>query len=1144
LPSNLTLLKKFLPLLFLLVIIPAKAIPIYSYDEGIERLNTAPLTEIDRLAEEFAMGEFDVNKGNNRQEFYKLLSEKIALIPSFKAMYTSPGAENIKLNTVVIANIVVAEQLTTLYATRSLLLDPPEVFKSKYPKFINSWLFVRRTMIPNGSLGLFEFGLFQTVSTALNKEALTSQLFIETVMRFKENSSVNNGQIWDGLMDAVFLTNLRSIDLVDHRIPKMQEELIRDYLIQNVALLKKDPKRQYEYLMNRLTPIIRGKYQFSFDGLDNWFEIIWAQKNEPNIEGQIQLLMDFYRSRANWELKITPNEYLNKTLKLVNGCNTPACKNAKSVVIASLVQIKRNLGKYDEAEKLAKLSADLNASRFEKAPKSPLLILSNQFAIQQMQGKYAEADKILREIREFIKEPNNFPGATPETYHLLVITYGVSGIEFDIQMGKYQQAKEYTELYLKYVQDYADRSFYQKYNFLEIKTRLISLLGKAEIGLGNSEKGRQLVDYARDYEGGGNNLSYLDLETKFWDAFWDKDFDSAYRYINRAYANYLSSKELGTAIPLDILDSVMRDEIALAKENLGRVEIDPISFKKFLASSAINFEALYYSNSVLVPSILLGNLALSWKNYSLFMGDNKYASFYAKRYVNMLQELRSNIRMGDSGALSSFTGIYKDNLQAMSNTFFAVNDFDSASKTLSIIKENELLDFSTSDLRSGIIETYISYTKEEQKFFVKIKPIQKELARLQELSVDAIKRNRIDEVKKISVIYNANIKQIQNALIALRKGVDIAPAVVKFEPINKDKGFAIVQAMITQDRAIFNISADGINEQVAIPIARDKLRLMIYQAYSALSAPGQDWKTGVDALDAQVFSPLNAKIKSLGIKNVYFVPDDAITFLPPDFIFNNQGSHVVTINLVSAKSMPVKKGSARTGVDAFAATKGSGSFPPLPSARDEATFLSSYKFTKLNPDSVQRAFIDSNFTKLNLKESLSSPRDIVHIASHFKASGGTDKDVGLLLGDGSFLSLQDLFAGGQSYSGVSLLTLSACETGVSLANLSSQAKTFDGLAGLFAKKGVSQVLATLWKISDASTADFMKVFYIYKESEGLTSVAALEMTKTLFSGKNTQEIQILSNKYPDIFTPAFNSKLIKYSHPFHWAGFVLVSSGT
>jgi CHAT domain-containing protein len=55
---------------------------------------------------------------------------------------------------------------------------------------------------------------------------------------------------------------------------------------------------------------------------------------------------------------------------------------------------------------------------------------------------------------------------------------------------------------------------------------------------------------------------------------------------------------------------------------------------------------------------------------------------------------------------------------------------------------------------------------------------------------------------------------------------------------------------------------------------------------------------------------------------------------------------------------------------------------------------------------------------------------------------------------------------------------------------------------------------------------------------------ALERAKLLFSGKNTKEIQLLSSKYPDIFSPAFITKISKYSHPFYWAGFVLVSSGT
>ncbi len=1124
------------------MIIPAKAIPVYTFDEGIKTLNTAPLAEIDRLAEEFAMGQFEVAGGDNRIEFYKLLNEKLDQIPKIKALRAHKANQINLVNTFTKERVITPEQLTTLYATSSLLLDPPEIFSSKYPKFINGWIFARRNYIQQGLIGLNELTMFQVAAVALNKDSLTSALFIETVSRLKDDSTVNKGEIWGGVMNDVVLTNLRSVELIDMRIPRMQEEIIKGYFVTQINKLNKDPKYQYEYLIKILTPIIRGKYQFSFKGLDNWFEIILANRNESNKLGQVNLLLDYYRSRNNWELNITPNDYLNRTLKIIEGCPTTDCNAAKANIFASLSQVRRNSGEYEEARKLSQQATDLHTLNW--GYKNPLLVLTDELKTQRMQGKLAEADKTVKKLREYLSNPKNFAGITPELHHGVIIVFGVHGIEFDLQMGRYDQAKKYTEQYLQYVKQYADESFYLKFNFLELKTRLISYLGQAEIGLGNRVEGQKLVDYARDYDGGGNNLSYLVLEIKFWEAFWSKDFDSAYAYITKAYENYQFNVAVGAAMPLNIVDSVLKEEIVLVKANLGRIDIDPISYKKFLDSSAINFEALYFANSFSTPEALLENLSFNWKNYSQFYDDGKYSSFYAKRYVNLLQELRSNIKTGDNGALSSFTSIYKDQLQDMSNTFFAANDYDSASKTLSIIKENELLDFSTNNLRTGIIETYLSYTKEERNFFVKIKPLQKELLRLQKLAVNAIKKNRIDEVRKIGVMYDANIKQIQNALVALRKGVDIAPAVVKFEPINKDNGFAIIQTMITKDRAIFNISANGINEQVMVPIARDKLRLLIYQFYAALSSPNQDWKSGLEMLDKHLFGQLNERISRLSIREIYFVPDDALTFIPPDYIFDAQVRGVRVTNLVSARKALGKSPKARLGIDAFAATKGNNSFSPLPSARDEATFLSTHNFSKIKQGGTRRAFIDENFTKAALTNSLTNPRDVVHIASHFKASGSTDKDVGLLLGDGSFLSLQDLFVGGQSFSGISLLTLSACETGVSLSNLSSQAKTFDGLAGLFVKRGVSQVLATLWKISDSSTADFMKVFYTYKESEGLSSTAALEKTKTLFSGRNIKEIQLLSSKYPDIFTPSLNSKIAKYSHPFYWAGFVLVSSGT
>lgn len=1124
---------------------PAKAVPVYSYDEGIQKLNTAPLSEIDDLAEKFALGEFDVSRGGHRDEFYKLLSEKVAQIPRVQKTreWASKGAPTLRDS--IYGDFIVFEQLVNLYALVSLYNDPPNIFKEKYPRFINAWLVLHQNEIPNGKLGLSGLTSFQVTAITLGKESQTSEDFIRAISNYRNDKAVTNSDYWNFAMEILLITNLRSVDRVSNDVPGYQEEMLKAFLIKNIDALKGDPQKQYEYVALHLNPIIRGGYPFSFKGLDKWFEILLNNKNAKNIVAQNQMLMDFYRQRANWELKITPEQYLNRTLALVANCNTSECKGAKTVTLSSMMQRKRNTGKFDEAAALAKQITTLNLEMNNgDLTSNPLLIYTNDYETQVMRGQYAEAEQTVKKIRAFLSSMDNFPYITPEMYHAMVITYDLPGMELDLRMGRYEDAKKYAEAHLREIDEYSEKSQYLKYNYLELKTKVLSILGRAEMGLGNQDKGNELIKYVQDFNGGGNNFSYLDLESKFWIAFWNKDFTGANQLILKAQDLYTSAINSGVAFPIDAVSNILRGEQEVAKYHIGKNEVDLQIVLEFWKKNAVNFEAIYFVSPFESPEERLKSLRINWVNYELFEKDPMYAAFYAKRYVNLLQELRSNIKASDSGALGSFTGIYKDTLQQMSQTFFAANDYDSASKVLNIIKENELLDFSTSGLRSGIIETYLSYTKEEQEFFKRIKPIEKELLHIHNQAVEARKMDRIDQMKRLSVPFNANIKQIQQALASLRRGVDISSKPIKSEKSTNAKEFLVVQSIVSKDQTIFRITADGVNEEVVIPMPRDKLRLMIYQAYAGLSAPNQDWRPGIDLLSKQIFAPLSEKTKTLGLKRIYFVPDDALTFIPPDFIFNSQINGLEVTNLVSAKTALAKPSKMQSGVDAFAATKGGANFPPLPSARDEATFLSGYKFSKLKQDSVQRAFVDENFTKAALTNSLSNPRDVVHIASHFKASGGTDKDVGLLLGDGSFLSLQDLFASGQSFSGISLLTLSACETGVSLSNLSSQAKTFDGLAGLFAKRGVSQVLATLWKISDSSTADFMKVFYIYKESEGFSTAVALERAKALFSGKNNQEIQLLSAKYPDIFTPTFNARIAKYSHPFYWAGFVLVSSGT
>jgi CHAT domain-containing protein len=100
-----------------------------------------------------------------------------------------------------------------------------------------------------------------------------------------------------------------------------------------------------------------------------------------------------------------------------------------------------------------------------------------------------------------------------------------------------------------------------------------------------------------------------------------------------------------------------------------------------------------------------------------------------------------------------------------------------------------------------------------------------------------------------------------------------------------------------------------------------------------------------------------------------------------------------------------------------------------------------------------------------------------------------------------------------------LVTLSACETALGSGALADVPAGDDwlGFVRAFLYAGASDVLATLWRIDDQATADFMSQFYEMVEA-GMRPAEALAATQRLFlSEPSTRQ-------------------------PFYWAGFVLSGS--
>ena len=83
-------------------------------------------------------------------------------------------------------------------------------------------------------------------------------------------------------------------------------------------------------------------------------------------------------------------------------------------------------------------------------------------------------------------------------------------------------------------------------------------------------------------------------------------------------------------------------------------------------------------------------------------------------------------------------------------------------------------------------------------------------------------------------------------------------------------------------------------------------------------------------------------------------------------------------------------------------------------------------------------------------------------------------------------------------------------------------------------------MATLWKISDNATADFMRLFYDVLMISG-DPPTALNLTQYSFADGNFSRLGARFNLDSD-FNSKHQSTLKNYSKPFYWAGFQLISS--
>ena len=192
--------------------------------------------------------------------------------------------------------------------------------------------------------------------------------------------------------------------------------------------------------------------------------------------------------------------------------------------------------------------------------------------------------------------------------------------------------------------------------------------------------------------------------------------------------------------------------------------------------------------------------------------------------------------------------------------------------------------------------------------------------------------------------------------------------------------------------------------------------------------------------------------------------------------------------------------------------RGGFTFEPLPSSRNEVEGIG-----RLYPQEAS-VYLGEAVTEERVKSTGKNVR-YLHFATHGLLNERFPLDSALVLTipehsvegqDNGLLQAWEVFE--KLRIDADLVTLSACETGL------GKEMGGEGLVGLtraFQYAGARSVLASLWSVSDESTADLMKRFYTY-----------LKAGKTKDEALRAAQVELIQGATA--------------AHPFHWAAFQLV----
>lgn len=588
----------------------------------------------------------------------------------------------------------------------------------------------------------------------------------------------------------------------------------------------------------------------------------------------------------------------------------------------------------------------------------------------------------------------------------------------------------------------------------------------------------------------------------------------------------------------------------------------------------------------------LNNLMFVWENQKV----PRLAVLYGKQSVNIYQELRANIAALDRETQETYLKSIEEVYRHLADILISDGRLPEAQAVLSLLKDEEYGQLS----RSGETADTVPYSQSEIDVVAKIDKLaalgseQSELRKQQKEQSEqfpADKLKRLDELIADNKAANAEFEKALAALAAADKSVEKQIADIKDERNLQSALQTLGKDLNTGAVALYTVigteeekDANGKplkdktrskfgwvilvtpKDRKAYPIDVTNLEQLVFQFREALSSDKYDPKPLAKKIYTAIFRQTSAKQKvtleqdlqeilgKYADKTLMWSLDGVLRYIPMAALHDGNNYLVEKYrNVVFTKEsmlwlMNQPKAKARTLGLGVSMGNTNLNMSALPGVEKELTdVVRQAKETTGILEGARK--LNADFTKpeiLNLKDE-DNPFQTVHIASHYSFNPTDQNASYLLIGDGDGkLTFGDMNAENNLFGTVDLLTLSACDTGVS-----GNGKEAEGFAYLAQKLGAKSVIASLWKVSDAGTPELMIRFYKLRaenpqmpkgEAFRRAQISLLDVNgASKHSDVSRSKIMNLNGRKTDL--PLFVKDEKKpFAHPHYWSSFVLIGN--